>query len=274
MKNTISKLLAKRGISLSAPIALKDCRITRPYLLERARITDGTAFLFAVPYYTTECDDPARNISAYAVSRDYHRFFAALFEELLPLLREQFPKHKFVGFTDHSPIAEGEAAVRAGLGFFGCNHLFLTAEFSSYVFLGEIITDAHIDAPVGEIKTCPACGACRAACPVDLTVAECLSALTQKKGLLNDAEQAAILAHGCAWGCDRCQELCPVTVQAKKSGSIYTAIPFFKQAAIPHVTADAIRAMSEEEFCARAYSWRGREVILRNLEILEKGAPV
>ena len=274
MKNTISKLLAARGISLSAPIALKECNVTRAYLLERAGITDGTAFLFAVPYYTTECDNPARNISAYAVSRDYHRFFAALFDEILPLLRKEFPEHKFAGFTDHSPIAEGEAAVRAGLGFFGCNHLFLTSEFSSYVFLGEIVTDALIEAPAGEIKVCQGCGACHAACPVDLTVAQCLSALTQKKGLLNDAEQGAVLAHGCAWGCDRCQEACPVTKQAKKSGSIYTTIPFFKDNAIPHLTADTIRAMSEEEFASRAYSWRGREVVLRNLELLEKGAPV
>ena len=274
MKNTISKLLAARGISLSAPIALKECNVTRAYLLERAGITDGTAFRFAVPYYTTECDNPARNISAYAVSRDYHRFFAALFDELLPLLRKEFPEHKFAGFTDHSPIAEGEAAVRAGLGFFGCNHLFLTSEFSSYVFLGEIVTDALIEAPAGEIKVCQGCGACHAACPVDLTVAQCLSALTQKKGLLNDAEQGAVLAHGCAWGCDRCLEACPVTKQAKKSGSIYTTIPFFKDNAIPHLTADTIRAMSEEEFASRAYSWRGREVVLRNLELLEKGAPV
>ena len=62
-----------------------------------------------------------------------------------------------------------------------------------------------------------------------------------------------------------------MTVQAKKSGSIYTEIPFFKQTAIPHLTAETVRAMSEEEFASRASSWRGREVILRNLEILEKG---
>ena len=271
MKNTVQKLLAERGIGLCAPIALGDCQITRPYLLERAGISFGTAFLFAVPYYTTECDDPARNISAYAVSRDYHRFFSALFDEILPLLRKQFPSNKFAGFTDHSPIAEGDAAVRARLGFFGCNHLFLTTEYSSYVFLGEIVTDAVIEAPAGEIKVCSACGACRAACPVDLTVGECLSALTQKKGALTDTEQKAILSHGCAWGCDRCQEACPITQAAKQSGSIYTTIPFFKDTAIPHLTADAIRAMSEDAFAARAYSWRGRAVILRNLELLEKG---
>ena len=274
MKNAVSSLLAERGIKLSAPIALRDCRITRPYLLERVGITDGTAFLFAVPYYTTKCDDPARNISAYAVSRDYHRFFAALFDDILPLLRELFPSNKFAGFTDHSPIAEGDAAVRAGLGFFGCNHLFLTSEYSSYVFLGEIITDAILAVSAGELKHCPSCGSCRAACPVDLTVGECLSALTQKKGLLTDAEQKAILSHSCAWGCDRCQEACPITQAAKQSGSIYTSIPFFKDNAIPHLTADAVRAMSEAEFAARAYSWRGRDTILRNLELLEKGEPL
>ena len=271
MQSTISALLRARGIGLCAPISLCHCRITRPYLLERAGIAEGTAFLFAVPYYTTECDHNARNISAYAVSADYHLFFEGLFEEILPILREKFPENRFVGFTDHSPIAEGEAAVGAGLGFFGCNHLFLTKEHSSYVFLGEIITDAIIDAPLHEPAVCAQCGACRRACPVGLAVEDCLSALTQKKGALTPAEEAAILAHGCAWGCDRCQEACPVTLQAKKAGTIYTEIPFFKKTAIPHLTAALVDGMSDEEFRRRAYSWRKRETVRRNLILLEKG---
>lgn len=273
MQDTVQDLLFTRGVHLCAPISLKNCRITRPYLLKRSGIADGTAFLFAVPYYTTECENPARNISAYAVSADYHRFFAALFEELLPLLRKKFPAYRFAGFTDHSPIAEAEAAVRAGLGFFGCNHLFLTREHSSYVFLGEIVTDAMIEAPVHEITTCSACGACKKACPVGLSTEQCLSALTQKKGELDEKEQAALLAHGCAWGCDRCQENCPVTAQAKKAGTLYTRILFFKETAIPHISENLIREMDEDTFAARAYSWRGRSVILRNLKLLEKGEP-
>lgn len=271
MQSTVKELLFERGIELCAPISLKDCRITRPYLLERAGIVGGTAFLFAVPYYTTECEDSARNISAYAVSADYHRFFAALFEELLPLLRAKFPAHRFAGFTDHSPIAEAEAAVRAGLGYFGCNHLFLTREHSSYVFLGEIVTDAVIKVTSHEIATCAACGACKQACPVGLSAEHCLSALTQKKGALGAEEEATLLVHGCVWGCDRCQESCPVTAQAKKAGTLYTRIPFFKKTALPHVSAALIREMDDEAFAARAYSWRGRSVILRNLELLEKG---
>ena len=269
MLHTVKSLLAAEGIRLVSPIALADCTMTKPYLLERAGITEGTAFLFAVPYYTTYCDDCARNISAYAVSADYHGYFAALFDRLLPKLREAFGQNRFAGFTDHSPIAEAEAAVRAGLGFFGCNHLFLTKEHSSYVFLGEIITDAVLPTESKEITVCSACNACRDACPVSLDVTRCLSALTQKKGALTEQEEETLLSHGLAWGCDRCQECCPVTLAAKQNGTLYTEIPFFNNTAIPHLCADGIADMSKEDFAARAYSWRGRETVLRNLTLLE-----
>ena len=271
MLHTLSALLAAEGITLCAPISLSDCTLLRPYLLERAGITSGTAFLFAVPYYTTKCEDPTRNISAYAVSRDYHRFFEQLFADILPQLRTRFPKNRFVGFTDHSPLAEGEAAVRAGLGFYGCNHLFLTEAHSSFVFLGEVITDAKIDAPARPPRACFSCGSCSRACPVGLEAASCLSSLTQKKGELSETEEITIRAHACAWGCDRCQESCPVTKRAKESGSIYTSIAFFNESAVPYLSTAVLSAMSDAEFEQRAYSWRGRAVILRNLTILEKG---
>ena len=271
MLHTLSALLAAEGITLCAPISLSDCTLLRPYLLERAGITSGTAFLFAVPYYTTKCEDPTRNISAYAVSRDYHLFFKELFAQILPILQQRFPHNIFAGFTDHSPIAEAEAAVKAGLGYFGCNHLFMTDAYSSYVFLGEIVTDAVLQAEVHPPRTCAKCGACRRACPVGLEAASCLSSLTQKKGELSETEEITIRAHACAWGCDRCQESCPVTKRAKESGSIYTSIAFFNESAVPHLSTAVLSAMSDAEFEQRAYSWRGRAVILRNLTILEKG---
>ena len=189
MRELISQMLKERGILLCAPLSLSDCSIQKPYLLQREGIpADGTAFLFAVPYYTAFCDDPARNISAYAVSADYHLFFRQLFDEILPILRARFPQHRFAGFTDHSPIAEVEAAVRAGLGVLGCNRLLLTKAYSSYVFIGEILTDAQTDAPAGPLRRCTACGACHSACPVSLGEG-CLSALTQKKGELDESMQ-------------------------------------------------------------------------------------
>ncbi len=271
MLNKIKELLNARGISLVAPLSLADCTVQKPYLLERAGLTGGTAILFAVPYYTTECDLAASNISAYAVSRDYHLFFKELFDEILPILQARFPTHRFAGFTDHSPIAEAQAAVRAGLGYWGCNHLFLTDKHSSFVFLGEIVTDAVLAAPAHEEAHCEGCGACRAACPVGLDVARCHSALTQKKGELSPEERAALIAHGSAWGCDLCQLACPVTKRARKNGTLYTTIPFFVQSARTPLSAREVLEMSDAEFAARAYSWRGRQTILRNLEILEKG---
>ncbi len=271
MEATVKELLRARGISLVAPLSLGACTVTKPYLLEREGITEGSVFLFAVPYYTTECAHVARNISAYAVSRDYHRFFAELFADILPVLREKFPTHRFAGFTDHSPIAEVEAAVRAGLGYYGKNHLFLTDAYSSYVFLGEIITDAVTCAPAKEPRSCIGCGACLRACPVGGDVSRCLSALTQKKGELTNEEKRAILASDTAWGCDICQEVCPVTRKALNTGSIFSSIPYFSEHAIAHLSAETVREMSDEDFTARAYAWRGRNTILRNLELLEKG---
>jgi len=270
MLERIKSLLSSHGVDLAAPLSLSDCTVTRAYLLERAGISSGTAVMMAVPYYTTLCDDPARNISVYAVSRDYHLFFARLFDEVLPVLRREFPDCRFAGFADHSPIAEAEAAVRAGLGMYGKNHLFLTKKYSSFVFLGEIITDAVLPATPAPVTVCVDCGACAAACPVGLDVKNCVSALTQKKGELDETEKAALLAHGLAWGCDRCQEACAVTKAARAAGTLYTDIPFFKESAVPHLTADAVCAMTDEKFSERAYAWRGRDVILRNLTLLER----
>ena len=271
MVDFVKALLLERGITLSAPLSLSACKIKKPYLLAREDITEGTAFLFAVPYYTTNCERGARNISAYAVSRDYHLFFATLFDEILPILRKAYPEHRFAGFVDHSPIEEVDAAVRAGLGYLGENHLFLTDEHSSFVFLGEIVTSAKIDTPTVTPRECLHCGACRRACPVGLDVTRCLSALTQKKGVLTEEEKSAVRANGSLWGCDVCQEACPITRRAAEKGTLYTKIPFFTESAIPVLDEPTLANMSDEEFSKRAYSWRGRDVLCRNLAIFKEG---
>ena len=272
MFEILLNFLQKKNIDLVGALPLSACRITRPYLLERAKIQDGTVFMLAVPYYTPACDDPKRCISAYAVSRDYHLFFEELYGELLPLLTEQFPNNRFAAFADHSPISELHAAVRAGLGVIGKNGLILTEKYGSYVFLGEIITDLHIPCDVKDVKFCEDCGACENACPSIVNEKSvCLSTLSQKKGDLSEEEKNLLLSTNTVWGCDRCQECCPYNQRAKKAGTIYSPIAFFNQETLPSPTAEDIEDMSDETFSARAYSWRGRETILRNLRLREKG---
>lgn len=270
MLDFLSEFLQKNNIDTFAPIPLSACRIVRPYLLDRIACTDGTVILLAVPYYTRACEDRHRNLSAYAVSKDYHIFFSILFDTLLPILRERFPTHRFAGFADHSPIDEIDAAAKAGLGMIGDNHMLITSKYSSYVFLGEIITDAISETTPCEPRHCEGCGACRQACPMTKG-GICLSALTQKKGELSSAEKTMLSAHDTVWGCDRCQEVCPHTMRARQSETIYSPIPFFNADTLPHLSLTTLNAMSDEEFRQRAYAWRGRAVIERNLTLKEKG---
>ncbi|MBQ7347975.1 MAG: epoxyqueuosine reductase [Clostridia bacterium] len=264
----LSDFFEKKLIDCWAPVPLSACRVTKPYLLERANISDGTVIIIAVPYFTKACADKQRNISAYAVSKNYHDFFINLFDELILLLQANFPNQTFASFADHSPIAEIEAAALAGLGVIGQNHLLLTPKYSSYIFLGEIITDAILPCDTQKIQGCENCGACQKSCPME-DCGTCLSALTQKKGELSEREAACIVKYGSAWGCDICQEVCPHTKRALKSGSIFTPIPYFYEDNISHLTTLALDAMSDEAFVTRAFSWRGRNTVRRNLLLLE-----
>ena len=264
----LSSFFKKESIDCYAPIPLSACRVVKPYLLERAGIGSGTVIMMAIPYYSHACDDPKRNISAYAVPRDYHFYYKQFFERLLSALEARFPNNKFAAFADHSPFDELDAAAKAGLGMRGKNHLLLTEKYSSYVFLGELITDAELPCESREVVCCEACGKCIQACP-SAECGGCLSALTQKKGELSREESDAILRFGTVWGCDICQEVCPHTQKAIKSGTIYSPIPFFEEETIACLTLEMLQSMSDEAFSQRAYAWRGKDTILRNLKLME-----
>lgn len=270
MFEILSVFFQKKHIELFGAIPLSSCKIVKPYLLERESITDGTVFVFAVPYLTKDALAQDRNISAYAISKDYHLFFSTLFWEILPSLQVAYPMQRFRGFADHSPIDEVHAAASAGLGVIGKNRLLITEKYSSYVFLGEIITDAKLDVFAKEILFCRGCGQCIKACPAKGAGMECLSALTQKKGELSKAEENHIINNQTAWGCDLCQEVCPYTCKAIQNGTIFSPIPFFHQSPLPHLTLQMIEEMCDSDFSERAYAWRKKETILRNLRILEK----
>ncbi len=265
----LSNFLQLKQIKLFAALPLDSCRIKKPYLLERAGITDGSVVMLAIPYLTPHALQKDRNLSAYALSKDYHLFFKELFDELIPALRERYPTHRFAGFADHSPIDELHAAASADLGVIGKNGLLITRDHSSYVFLGEIITDARLGGNAREIESCEGCGACLAACPKG--AGECLSALTQKKGPLTPDEEARLCAHSLIWGCDICQEVCPHTARAIKDGTIFTPIPYFYDVPILHMDLQVLENLSDEDFACRAYAWRERAVIERNLKLKEKG---
>jgi epoxyqueuosine reductase len=189
-------------------------------------------------------------------------------ERFLAEAKKHLPDHHFALYGDHSPIAEVDAAARAGLGIIGKHGLLITPKYSSFVFVFGVFSDIPITPKHREVQYCEGCGACVRACPTRLkNGGECLSSITQKKGVLTSSEEALMQRHGTAWGCDICQNVCPHTIKAKKEGTIYTDSEWFNSRTLPMPDKSAV---DRNDFSERAYSWRGKDVFLRNLSLFVK----
>ncbi|EQH30693.1 hypothetical protein QM3_0558 [Clostridioides difficile DA00215] len=96
---------------------------------------------------------------------------------------------------------------------------------------------------------------------------KCLSYITQKKGDLSEKEKVVLKNGKKVFGCDICQEVCPHNVEIPT-----THILEFKENIIDYLNYDEIKNISNKEFKRRygdrAFSWRGRNIIKRNMEII------
>lgn len=217
------------------------------------------------PYLLPEENYKNTNISKYAVVTDYHDVAMNRLKKACEELSKLFPENAFVPFADNSPVPEVSAALYSGLGVRGKNSLLITKEYGSYVFLGEIVTDLKIEAARSPIADCIGCGKCVNSCPAaaisesGIDSAKCVSAITQKKGELTEKEKELMINCGCVWGCDICQDVCPMN----KNAAVTQNQEFLKNP-ISVLT-------SETNLDGRAYAWRGKKVIERNLSILNQG---
>lgn len=268
MKNKLRRFFEEEKIEYFSLLPYSQCRIIRPDIMARENFVPRSVIIFLVPYYSGECV----NISRYAASRDYHIYLNAVNDRLSKFLRNEAAGTRSKGYGDHSPIDERDAAAKCSLGVIGDNGLLINEKYGSYVFIGELICDIEPDllasASVGAVNFCEHCGACRIACPTGkLSNPEkpCLSAITQKRGSLTDSEKELIKKSGTVWGCDACQEACPHNENPE-----ITPISFFREGRIVNLTPEILSDMSDGEFSSRAFSWRGRTPLLRNLEIYEK----
>ena len=254
------------GVPDAAHLPLSACRMTRSYLADRLPFRAQSVCIGILPYCTEAAlNDPCRNVSVYAAPQDYHIYIRELGERILTEAARTFPEAHFAVFGDHSPIDEIHAAAAAGLGILGDNGLLITERYSSFVFLFEILTDLPSDAAGREVRRCEHCGRCGEICPAGRNPELCLSALSQKKGTLTGSEAALLRNNRTVWGCDLCQTVCPHTEAARKSGTLFTQISFFRTNIITQITPETIE--NTADFSRRAYSWRKKETVLRNLQL-------
>ncbi len=216
------------------------------------------------PYLLSEENYHKSNVSKYAAVTDYHTVALNRLNSAITKLKEIYPKNEFSAFADNSPIPEVSAACKAGLGIRGMNSLLITENYGSYVFIGEIVTDLEIPYDVREESACIGCKKCIGACPSGALYENgfdkslCLSEITQKKGVLSEKEENLMRECGCVWGCDICQNICPMNQNAAE-----TEIEEFISSPIAFVDSGC-------ELDGRAYEWRGRKVIERNISILKE----
>ena len=97
----------------------------------------------------------------------------------------------------------------------------------------------------------------------------CLSYITQKKEELSEDEINVLKENKKVFGCDVCQDVCPHNKNIST-----TNIKEFYEDLMFNLDKDEINSISNKEFKRRykekAFSWRGKKIIQRNMEILEK----
>lgn len=212
-------------------------------------------------------------IARYARGRDYHRVMKARMRDFAAGLAARLDTPIAARwYVDDGPMLDRAAAARAGLGWFGKNSNILTRELGSWVFLGQVITDLKIapDAPL--VKTCGSCVRCIDACPTGAIVApyvidnaRCISHLTiENRGAI--PRELRPLLGDWIFGCDLCQEVCPVNRKAQPAQE-----PAFGKAALATADLIAILEMSETDFRER---FRGTPILRAKRIGLQRNACV
>lgn len=266
LESKVKEIFLNEKIEYFAALSYSDCIETAPRILMRCGFEPRSVIVFLLPYYGGE----TVNLSRYAASVDYHIALREITASVIEGLKAILPSSNFYGYGDHSPIDERSAALSAGLGILGDNGLIINEKYGSYVFIGDIVSDVPPELLSAKspspIVRCEGCGACKNNCPGGILAdpsGVCLSFVTQKKGELTDSETELIKRTGSVWGCDLCQSCCPHNRQP-----VLTPLSFFLENRVSRLTSEDLDEMSDEEFERRAFSWRGRKTVKRNLDIL------
>jgi len=144
------------------------------------------------------------------------------------------------------------AAVRAGVARFGRNGFVYAGRYGSWVNVETFLVDAELTADQPSTGTAcpPGCDACLRSCPTGALV---------EPGLLRMDHCVAYLTYeapepvpdglwekmgGCVYGCDRCQEVCPLNRDAWKPLEHASWL----EPLLPHLTPEALAAMSDETY--------------------------
>ncbi|MFY9616289.1 MAG: tRNA epoxyqueuosine(34) reductase QueG, partial [Candidatus Dormiibacterota bacterium] len=243
-----------------------------------ARTIIALAFPYPSPAEASPCTSgggpeggPRGRIASYALGRDYHEVMLERMQPLLAMLRERGYTAKT--YVDHGWMLDRAAAARAGIGWIGKNTNLLVPGIGSNVLLAEIVTSAPLETEVPLKKTCGACDACMRICPTGALVApgvldnrRCISFWTIEHRGVIPLDMRPLIGDW-IFGCDLCQEICPVN--ARPAAPDPNALAAFGPTIEARPRLEELLTLDEAAFRTRfreSALWRTRRAgLLRNV---------
>jgi epoxyqueuosine reductase len=163
-------------------------------------------------------------IARYAWGKDYHKTLSKRLKQLEQRISSLAPDAQTRSYSDTGPIMEKAWAEQAGLGWIGKHSNLVSAEYGSWLLLGEILTTLALDADEPATDLCGSCTLCIQACPTGaitepyvVNATRCISYLTiELRG--DEAAVSRELQGGMGnkiFGCDDCLDVCPFNLRAE-----------------------------------------------------------
>jgi epoxyqueuosine reductase len=198
-----------------------------------ALLPDACSIIALGMVYLTEQPDmpedgaPRGKISRYAWGDDYHDIIKPRLQQFAAWLQEQARDE--MGdelatrlFVDTGRMVDRAVAQRAGLGWYGKNTNILTKGWGSWLFLAEIVTNLPLPPDEPLRANCGSCEICLHACPTkalpnpyEVDTPRCISFLTIELRGSIPLELRPLMGN-LIFGCDICQEVCPVNKVAER----------------------------------------------------------
>lgn len=250
----IREIVAAHGITHVGVASADVLSDTRATLVERkaAGLHDGMQFTYRNPERSTDPgravegarsvivaarpyltdDEPAPPTDLHGAHGRVGRYaWVDHYEPLRVGLREAGARIKAAGFraavfADDNSMVDRAIAHRAGIGWFGKNANLLLPGAGSFFVLGSLVTAAVYEAheqPAAD--GCGSCVRCIDGCPTGAIIApgvidgaRCLSWILQKRGPIPVEYRIAV--HDRMYGCDDCQDVCPITVRLGRRNTV------------------------------------------------------
>ena len=165
-------------------------------------------------------------IARYAWGKDYHRVIGKKLRQLEARIAALGPAAATRSYVDTGPIMEKAWAQQAGLGWIGKHSNLVSAEFGSWLLLGEILTTLELDPDEPAADLCGSCSLCIQACPTAAIVEpyvvdarRCVSYLTIEFRGPQEAipGELATKMGNRIFGCDDCLDVCPFNLRGEST---------------------------------------------------------